>query len=95
MKGGHAMSRLKDELLTGVYRHFKGRLYEVLGVAQDADSAEDYVVYRALYGDHGLFVRAKSDFMARVKVNGDDVSRFTFVCDCKCAEHDLELSGTR
>lgn len=41
----------------GVYRHHKGQQYEVLGVARHSETEEEFVVYRALYGDRGLWIR--------------------------------------
>ena len=45
------------ELTPGVYRHFKGNLYELIGVAKHSETLEPMVVYRALYGEGGLWVR--------------------------------------
>lgn len=45
------------EIKLGKYRHFKGMEYEVLGVASHSETLEPMVVYRALYGEHGLWVR--------------------------------------
>ena len=45
------------QILPGKYRHFKGGLYEVIGVARHSETLEEMVVYRALYGDGGLWVR--------------------------------------
>ncbi len=45
------------ELLPGKYRHFKGGEYELIGIAKDSETLEPMVVYRALYGDGGLWVR--------------------------------------
>ena len=41
----------------GKYRHYKGNLYEVVGVARHSETLEEMVVYRALYGEGGLWVR--------------------------------------
>ena len=46
-----------EELKPGVYRHFKGNLYELIGVARHSETLEPMVVYRALYGEGGLWVR--------------------------------------
>ena len=43
-------------------RHFKGNLYQVLYFARDSETREDVVVYRALYGEHGVWVRPKAMF---------------------------------
>ncbi len=45
------------EIKLGKYRHFKGREYEVIGIASHSETLEPMVVYRALYGEHGLWVR--------------------------------------
>ena len=45
------------ELKTGKYRHFKGNEYEVIGIARHSETEEPMVVYRALYGEGGLWVR--------------------------------------
>ena len=47
-------------------RHFKGRLYEVLCFARDSETQEDVVVYRALYGERGVWVRPKAMFLSEV-----------------------------
>ena len=47
-------------------RHFKGNLYEVLYFARDSETREEVVVYRALYGERGVWVRPKAMFLSRV-----------------------------
>ncbi len=49
-----------------VYKHFKGKYYVVVDVAKDCETLEDVVVYRALYGEHTLWVRKKEDFLSEV-----------------------------
>ena len=49
-----------ESIKPGRYRHFKGKEYEVLGVARHSETEEELVVYRALYGDFGLWVRPVS-----------------------------------
>jgi hypothetical protein len=61
----------------GTYRHYKGNLYEVLGIARHSETDDQLVVYRALYGDAGLWVRPLAMFQETVIVDGRDVSRFT------------------
>ncbi|GHE22930.1 DUF1653 domain-containing protein [Halomonas urumqiensis] len=60
----------------GIYRHYKGNRYEVLGVAQHSETEEPLVVYRALYGEFGLWVRPLEMFTERVEVLGEPVARF-------------------
>ena len=62
---------------TGTYRHYKGNLYEVLGVARHSETEEQLVVYRALYGERGLWVRPLAMFQETVVVDGHEVVRFT------------------
>lgn len=60
----------------GIYRHYKGPLYEVLGVARHSETEEPLVVYRALYGEYGLWVRPLAMFTERVVVDGKEQPRF-------------------
>ena len=60
----------------GRYRHYKGHEYEVLGVARHSETEEEYVVYRALYGDRGLWIRPTAMFEELVVVEGKHVPRF-------------------
>jgi hypothetical protein len=60
----------------GRYRHYKGQEYEVLGVARHSETEEEYVVYRALYGDRGLWIRPTTMFEELVVVGGRHVPRF-------------------
>lgn len=60
----------------GRYRHYKGLDYEVIGVARHSETLEELVVYRALYGEHGLWVRPAAMFAESVLVGGVPVPRF-------------------
>ena len=53
-------------VLNKIYRHFKGDYYIVLDIAYDSETLKEYVVYRALYGDNKLWIRAKEDFLSKV-----------------------------
>lgn len=61
----------------GRYRHYKGMLYEVLGTARHSETLEPMTLYRALYGEHGLWVRPAAMFEEVVEVNGLRQPRFT------------------
>lgn len=63
----------------GIYRHYKGKEYEVIGVAKHTETLEELVVYRALYGDHTLWVRPLELFLGEVEVDGKKVSRFEYL----------------
>jgi len=60
----------------GTYRHYKGNLYEVIDVARHAETEEQLVVYRALYGARGLWVRPLAMFTEAVEVDGVRHPRF-------------------
>lgn len=64
---------------TGIYKHFKGNKYEVIGVAKHSETLEEMVVYRALYGDGGLWVRPISMWDEEVEFDGKTVKRFTYI----------------
>ncbi|GGO64140.1 DUF1653 domain-containing protein [Bowmanella pacifica] len=66
-------------LQPGRYRHYKGRDYEVIGVARHSEDESLLVVYRPLYGEQGLWVRPLSMFSETVNVSGQPVKRFTFI----------------
>ena len=63
----------------GVYRHYKGNLYEVQMLAQDSETEEWMVIYKALYGDEGMWVRPYEMFVEEVEFEGKKMPRFTLV----------------
>jgi hypothetical protein len=63
----------------GRYRHFKGGLYEVLGVGRHTETEEEFVVYRALYGERGLWLRPKALFLEPATAGGAAVPRFQYL----------------
>lgn len=65
----------------GRYRHYKGNAYEVLGVARHSETEEEVVVYRALYGEGGLWVRPLAMFLDNVVVEGQPQPRFQFLAE--------------
>jgi hypothetical protein len=58
------------------YRHFKGNEYLVLHVAKHSETLEEYVVYQALYGERGIWVRPLEMFLSVKEVEGKQVYRF-------------------
>ena len=71
------------EIKPGRYRHFKGNEYEVLCVARHSETLEAMVVYRALYGEFGLWVRPASMWEETVERDGKTYRRFTYIGDEK------------
>jgi hypothetical protein len=65
----------------GLYRHYKGKDYRVIGRARHTETEEDVVVYQALYGECGLWVRPAAMFLETVEVGGQRVPRFARVGD--------------
>ncbi len=65
------------QIKPGIYRHFKGNRYEVIGLARHSETEEWMVVYRALYGDHGLWVRPARMWLETVERDGRTYQRFT------------------
>jgi hypothetical protein len=63
-------------VIPGRYRHYKGQEYEVLGVARHSETEEELVVYRALYGAFGLWVRPLGMFEELVDIDGRLIPRF-------------------
>ena len=61
----------------GRYRHYKGQHYEVVGLARHSETLEPMVVYRALYGEHGLWVRPAYMWSEQVVREGQSQPRFT------------------
>ena len=68
-----------SEIRKGKYRHFKGGLYEVLGVARHSETEEKMVVYRALYGEGGLWVRPAAMWNETAERGGQIYQRFTYL----------------
>lgn len=63
----------------GKYKHYKGNIYEVIGVARHTETEEEYVVYKALYGDFNLWIRPKAMFLEKVFIDGQELPRFKYV----------------
>ena len=65
-----------DQIKTGRYRHFKGNEYEVIYIARHSETMEPMVVYRAIYGDHGVWVRPADMWNETVERDGRTYKRF-------------------
>lgn len=69
------------DIKLGKYRHFKGNEYEVLYIARHSETLEEMVIYRALYGDRGVWVRPKNMWSEEIQRNGKTFTRFTYIGD--------------
>ncbi len=72
------------EMKLGIYKHYKGKLYEVIGIARHSETLEEFVVYKALYdseefGKNALWIRPKKMFLDKIKINGKEQLRFEYV----------------
>jgi len=63
----------------GKYEHYKGGQYEVLGIAKHSETMEEFVVYKALYGEGDLWIRPLKMFLEEVEFGGKKVLRFKYI----------------
>jgi hypothetical protein len=70
---------MNNKLKAGVYRHYKGNHYQVIGCAKHSETEEELVVYRTLYGDYSLWVRPLGMFSESIDVDGKKMARFEFI----------------
>ncbi|MFF2369689.1 DUF1653 domain-containing protein [Agromyces sp. NPDC058110] len=73
---GAANSGGPADVTPGLYEHYKGNRYEVLELARHSETEEWFVVYRALYGDHGVWIRPLDMFAETIEIDGARVPRF-------------------
>lgn len=71
----------KSKLIGCEFVHFKGRHYRLEGFAKDSETLEEMVVYRALYGEGGLWVRPAKMFFETIARDGKTMKRFELVED--------------
>lgn len=64
---------------TGIYRHYKGNLYEVIDLVKHSETMEELVLYKPLYGKESLWVRPKEMFFESIEKDGKKIPRFEFV----------------
>lgn len=70
---------MQASIKTGLYRHFKGNLYKVIGTAIHSESLETLVVYIPQYGEQKMWVRPLDNFLSKKIMDGKEVVRFEFV----------------
>ncbi len=63
----------------GRYQHFKGRFYDVIDIALHSETQDEQVIYRALYGEKGLWVRPLQMFDEVIERDGETLKRFTYI----------------
>ena len=68
-----------EEIKIGRYRHFKGNEYQVLYLAKHSETLEPMVVYQALYGEQGIWVRPAGMWNETVERGGESFRRFTYI----------------
>ena len=70
------MKESREVKIGSVYRHFKGNKYRVLHLAKHSETLEEYVVYQALYGENGIWVRPAEMFLGQKEFGGQMINRF-------------------
>ena len=75
------MTEEPNNLIGREFRHFKGNLYRLEGFAKDSETLEEMVVYRALYGEGGLWVRPAKMFFETIDRDGKKMKRFELLED--------------
>ncbi|MFL0803218.1 MAG: DUF1653 domain-containing protein [Agarilytica sp.] len=68
-----------ESITPGTYKHYKGNEYEVYGVVTHSETVEPMVLYRALYGERGLWVRPLGMFKEAITIDGEELVRFTLI----------------
>ncbi|QBL09101.1 DUF1653 domain-containing protein [Rheinheimera sp. D18] len=72
-------NNINAPLQTGYYQHYKGYYYQVIGCARHSETEEWLVIYRALYGDFGLWARPLAMFTENVDIAGELLPRFQYI----------------
>ncbi len=72
---------MKEFIQLGRYRHFKGKEYEVIAIAKHSETLEELVVYKALYGEEGIWVRPLSMWKEQITRDGKTFNRFEKIDD--------------
>lgn len=89
-------SQKAQKLKRGAYQHYKGNFYEVVDVARHSETSEEMVVYRALYGDHDVWVRPLAMFSESIELNnGQHAPRFKYLGTNFKNEHQSHKSSSQ
>lgn len=76
-----AIEHSSQEITPGIYQHFKGNQYQVVDIARHSESLDEHVVYKALYGKFGLWVRPLPMFAETIERDGKRIERFRRISD--------------
>lgn len=71
--------RERTSMQLGLYEHYRGNKYRVIGLCRHSETLEELVVYQALYGDYGLWVRPLAMFQETITHDGKEMPRFKFL----------------
>lgn len=66
-------------IIDGLYEHYKGSRYKIVAVARHSETLEELIVYQALYGQEGIWVRPLAMFLENIEINGQIQPRFTMI----------------
>lgn len=75
----YVLNIMENKLKLGIYYHYKGNKYEVIGIAKHSETLEELVVYRALYGNNDMYARPLKMFLETIEVNGEKIPRFRYI----------------
>ncbi|KKW00380.1 MAG: hypothetical protein UY52_C0004G0013 [Parcubacteria group bacterium GW2011_GWC2_49_9] len=73
------LSKKAQMLRPGIYEHYKGKRYKVIGVVRHSETLEELVHYQALYGEYGFWVRPLIMFIENITIDGTSVPRFKYL----------------
>ena len=80
----------ENTIRLGLYQHYKGNYYQVIGLARQTETLESLVVYKALFGDYSLWARPAAMFNSTVLLEGKIVPRFNFLHETWSHVHQIE-----
>jgi len=71
--------KIEKTIKLGIYKHYKGNLYEVLSTGRHSESEEWMVIYRTLYDDGSIWIRPYDMFTESIEINGKNLKRFAYM----------------